>query len=58
LRKAAALIRSTFKVDPYSLTDDKFAELFSEAIWLKKFDAELFENSIYSALGKAFGEQT
>lgn len=54
--KAAALIRQQFQIDPWQLSDQEFAERFSEAQWLKRLEAQQMESAFYNAIAKAFGE--
>jgi hypothetical protein len=49
------LIRQQFKgVNPRKLSEEDFAELLAEAIWLKQYDRELMEAAMINAMAKAF----
>jgi len=41
-------------MNPYELKDEEYAELLSEALYLKHHDATMLERSVLSALAKAF----
>ncbi|WP_305154886.1 hypothetical protein [Alistipes dispar] len=53
IAKGCALIRANFHIDPRELTEEEWAQLFSEAVWvegtrltnLAKILAKLFETS-------------
>lgn len=55
MRKAAALIRQAFHIDPYALSEEEFAARLAEAIWLKKTDQERLEAAFEKSLVKLFG---
>ena len=43
LRKYAALIRATFKVDPFKLNDKEFGQLAAEALYIKDLERKKME---------------
>jgi hypothetical protein len=51
------LIRQQFKIDPYILEDSKFAELVSEALWLKEYDREQMEYAMLKAMAMIFAKR-
>jgi predicted DNA-binding transcriptional regulator YafY len=50
LAKAFALIRSHFQRDPERLSDDEFAQLLNEALWLEKYRGEMLEKRLTKAV--------
>jgi hypothetical protein len=57
IRKLAALVRQVFKIDPYGLSDDEFAQYVSEAVWLKQNDSDMIELALMKVMSKIFGKK-
>jgi len=39
------------------ISDELYAELLAEALWIKNFDRDLMENAVLKALATAFGKK-
>lgn len=46
MRKGAALIRSEFKIDPWTLTTEEFCDRFTEAAWLQQHRTQLLAQAL------------
>ena len=57
IRKGASLIRQQFNINPYTLTDVEFAELLSEALWLKEYDGEIMKYALLKAMAVIFAKK-
>ena len=50
IAKGCALIRANFSIDPNTLTDEEWAMLFQQAVWIENFRLE----GLAKVLGRLF----
>lgn len=55
--KMFALVRSHFGKNPEKMSDEQFARLAAEALWLESYRGEIMKGAIAEVMLKLFGDK-